>query len=141
MKPSLRLTNALHILVYVAAARPTDSLSSKIIAGSINTNPSRVRALLADLQNAGLLKREGDYPGRPVLAKPSAEISFADVLQAVEDCAAVFPIDEHTNPDCPVGSAMGQSLSKYYQEIDHQVIETMSKMKLSDLVADVTKAC
>ncbi|GAP03306.1 transcriptional regulator [Fructobacillus pseudoficulneus] len=137
MKPSLRLTNALHILVYIAAARPDDSLSSKTIAGSINTNPSRVRALLSDLQNAGILKREGDYPGRPVLARDSQAITFADVLQAVEDCASVFALDKHTNPECPVGSSIGQALSKYYDEIDRDVLAILNKMVLADLVNDV----
>ncbi|CAK1221562.1 MULTISPECIES: Rrf2 family transcriptional regulator [Fructobacillus] len=139
MKPSLRLTNALHILVYVATARPTDSLSSATIADSINTNPSRVRALLAELQNADILCRQGPYPGRPVLAKDSKDITFAEVLQAVEDCAAVFALDKHTNPDCPVGSSIGSALSKYYGEIDQAVMAVMGEMTLFDLVEDVKK--
>ncbi|MBS9338705.1 Rrf2 family transcriptional regulator [Fructobacillus sp. M2-14] len=57
MKPSLKLTNAVHILVYIANTKPGDRVVSKDIAQSVNTNPSRVRALMSDLFSASVLNR------------------------------------------------------------------------------------
>ena len=51
MKYSHRLSDAVHILTYIGATEIVeDDLSSRAIAGSINSNPSLVRRLMSSLK-------------------------------------------------------------------------------------------
>lgn len=66
MKYSHRLSDAVHILTYIGATEIVeDDLSSRAIAGSINSNPSLVRRLMSSLKNAGLISSE---PGRAAVS-------------------------------------------------------------------------
>lgn len=139
MKPSLKLTNAIHILIYIARADKQSSYSSKSIADSVNTNPSRIRALMSDLQNADIIKREGDHFSRPILAKPASEITMADVLMAVDPSSATFPLDNKVNEECPIAQHVNPVLSSYYDLIDQSLIKKMSSIAFSDILKDVNE--
>ncbi|GAP01681.1 transcriptional regulator [Fructobacillus fructosus] len=139
MKPSLKLTNAIHILIYISTTDQKATCSSKEIAASVNTNPSRIRALMADLQSAGIIERLGDHFSRPVLAKPAAAISLADVLQAVDPNPGVFPLDNKVSDDCPIAQQVNPVLSTYYEEIDRALIEKMAEINLENILQDVNQ--
>lgn len=135
MKPSLKLTNAVHILVYIANTKPGERVVSKDIAQSVNTNPSRVRALMSDLFSAGLIEREEDENfGRPMLAKDPEEISMADILEAINEDAKVFPLDTKVSDDCEVAKKINPTLAFYYDQIEEQLLSLMKKMRFSDIL-------
>ena len=137
MKPSLKLTNAIHILIYFNSKDKQSNFSSKEIAASVNTNPSRIRALMAELQNAEIIKREGDHFSKPVLARAAKEITLADILRAVEPNAAAFPLDEKVNEDCPIAQQVNPVLAKYYEQIDQVMLKEMASIDLESILEDV----
>lgn len=109
MKYSHRLSDAVHILTYIGASEIVeDDLSSRAIAGSINSNPSLVRRLMSTLKNAGLITSE---PGRAAvsLSKPTNEITLLDVYKAIEE-PDLFHVDEETNQQCPIGANIQSAL-------------------------------
>ncbi|MFC4761268.1 Rrf2 family transcriptional regulator [Fructobacillus durionis] len=139
MKPSLKLTNAIHILIYIARADKQSSYSSKDIANSVNTNPSRIRALMSDLQNADIIKREGDHFSRPILAKPATEITMADVLKAVDPSSVTFPLDNKVNEECPIAQQVNPVLAGYYELFDESLIQKMKTVTFEDILKDVNE--
>lgn len=54
MKYSTKLSDTIHILIFIALG-DDEQLSSTKIAESIKTNPAYVRQLMATLKNAGML--------------------------------------------------------------------------------------
>ncbi|MCO0832127.1 Rrf2 family transcriptional regulator [Fructobacillus sp. W13] len=138
MKPSMKLTNAVHVLLYIARKDNNISYSSKAVAESVNTNPSRIRAIMAELTNAAIIKREGGPMSRPILARPASEISLADILKAV-DSAAIFQLDSKVNQHCPLASQVNPALAVYYQQFEDHLLEDMENVSLGDLIADVNQ--
>ena len=82
MKYSTRLSDAVHLLLFIHL-EPDADLSSAAIAASIHTNPACVRQMMSRLREAGLL-RSTQGRARPSLARDIGEITLLDVYQAVE---------------------------------------------------------
>ena len=102
MAYSTKLSDALHLLVFVAT-EPDSDLSSTAIAKSLAANPSSVRQLMGRLRRAELITSVTGH-ARPRLARPAEEISMLDVYRAVDSVDVdLFHFHEHPNPDCPVG--------------------------------------
>lgn len=136
MKYSHRLSDAVHILTYIGASEIVENnLSSRAIAGSINSNPSLVRRLMSSLKNAGLIT---SAPGRPAvsLSKPTTGITLLDVYKAIEE-PDLFHVDEETNQQCPIGANIQSALHNAYDEVQQQAEVEMSKITLADIVKDV----
>ena len=67
MKYSTRLSDAVHILAFIALYPDCDLTSNKL-AESIQTNPAYVRQLMSALRKGGLLVSVKGHP-RPALAR------------------------------------------------------------------------
>ena len=67
MKYSTRLSDAVHILAFIALYPDCDLASNKL-AESIQTNPAYVRQLMSALRKGGLLVSVKGHP-RPALAR------------------------------------------------------------------------
>ena len=55
MKYSLQFSDAIHVLVYIEMFQDTQSLSSEMIASSIETNAANVRKIMSQLKKTGLI--------------------------------------------------------------------------------------
>ena len=88
MAYSTKLSNALHLLVFIATEQGAD-LSSGAIAKSLAANPSSVRQLMGRLRRAGIITSVIGH-ARPELANAQLAIGeyFDDVQQAAEDAMA-----------------------------------------------------
>lgn len=53
MKQSVQLSDAVHIMVYITVEKDPALLKSSVIASSIQTNPSNVRKIMANLKKQG----------------------------------------------------------------------------------------
>ena len=111
MKYSTRLSDAVHILAFIAL-NPNGSLSSSSIAESIHTNPGCVRQLMSALRRAGLISSVKGHP-RPALTRIPALITLLDVYRAVEGEKPLLHLDTHTNPECGAGIYIQLSLRDF----------------------------
>ena len=82
MKYSTRLSDAVHILAFIALY-PNCDLTSNKLAESIQTNPAYVRQLMSALRKGGLLVSVKGHP-RPALAREPEKITLLDAYRAVE---------------------------------------------------------
>ena len=82
MKYSTRLSDAVHILAFIALSPDCDLTSNKL-AESIQTNPAYVRQLMSALRKGGLLVSVKGHP-RPALAREPEKITLLDAYRAVE---------------------------------------------------------
>ncbi|CAK8054445.1 Rrf2 family transcriptional regulator [Eupransor demetentiae] len=138
MKYSLQFSDAIHILAYLDIFAGSDRLASADIAGSIETNPTRVRRIMAALKQAGLITTQAGS-ACPHLTKPTNQITFADVYAALDEPQHIIPIDEKTNPDCPVGANIQAALDKQYQRLDAALNAEMQQITLAEVLKDMPK--
>ena len=80
-----------------------DRITSELIAGSVGTNASFVRRVLAMLSHAGLVRSSPGVAGAQ-LARPAAKITLLEIYRAV-DMEDEHRLAVHDDPDrrCFVG--------------------------------------
>ena len=132
MKYSTRLSDAVHILAFIAL-NPNGSLSSSSIAESIHTNPGCVRQLMSALRRAGLISSVKGHP-RPALTRIPALITLLDVYRAVEGEKPLLHLDIHTNPECGVGIYIQLSLQDFFDQIQETAEKEMKSVTLQDIL-------
>ncbi len=137
MKYSTRLSDAVHILVFIHQS-DNATVSSSDIAVSIQTNPSYVRQIMAQLKAAGLLNSSRGQ-ATPELGKPPEKTSLLEIYKAVEKDKPLLHLDTHTNPECGVGVNVQLTLSEYYKQIQKDSEASMQKITLQDIIESYLK--
>lgn len=132
MKYSTKLSQAVHILVFIKLG-PSSDLSSTAIAKSIQTNPGCVRQIMMKLREAGLLNSVTGH-AKPSLAKEPIDITLLDLYRAVEGTKPLLHLDTQTNPQCGVGINIQLSLQKYYDEIQEAAEHKMREITLDHII-------
>ncbi|UOO90515.1 Rrf2 family transcriptional regulator [Vitreoscilla massiliensis] len=126
-----RLSMAIHILSMVATATDPMSLTSEWMAGSINTNAVVVRRLVGQLKQAGLITAVQTNRGLR-LCKPARDISFWDVLQAVDAEHELFAIHSGSNVQCDIGCQIETVLSQMYANLEQVWRQQLQAQSLQD---------
>lgn len=131
-----QLSDATHILAYIALNQDKSEIKSSSIAESINTSPSLIRRMMSKLKQAGLLNATKGA-ARPSLTKDPDKISLLDIYLAISPDNKLLNVDEKTNATCPVGSVIPDVLDHYYQEVQSTAEARMAKINLQELLDDV----
>jgi Rrf2 family protein len=137
-----RFTMAVHALGMVACEGgrcPGKTLTSEVIARSVNTNPVVLRRVLADLRRAGLVETRRGVGGGVVLAKPAARITLRSVWEALEEGEQLFA--RHPagpNPRCPLGLVVADYLEDLYGHAEDLLKTSLGKVTLAQLQRDIT---
>ncbi len=134
MKYSTRLSNGVHILVFISE-HEKENLTSGDIAESIKTNPSYVRKLMGDLKNSGLIISE-QGKAEPRLGRDPSEINLLHVYRAVEGNKPLIHINTGTNPECGVGVHIQYALEDFYEKIQRDAEKSMESITLEDIILD-----
>lgn len=132
MKYSTKLSDAVHILAFLALS-PGSELTSEKIAESIHTNPAYVRQLMSALRKGGLLTSVKGHP-RLTLAKAPCQITLLDAYRAVEGDKPFLHQDTHTNPACGVGINIQQVLRDCYELVQKKSEEAMRSITLQEIL-------
>ena len=132
MKYSTRLSDALHILAFLALGTG-QRLTSARIAESVKTNPAYIRQLMAALKSAGIITNTQGQ-ANPELTRRPEEITVLDVYRAVEGEKALLHWDVHTNPACGVGIYIQRSIADFYQEIQQSAEQAMQAITLQAIL-------
>ena len=132
MKFSTRVSDAVHILAFIALNR-NEALTSQRIAESIRTNPGCVRQLMVSLRRYGIMTSVQGH-ARPALSRAPADISLLDIYRAVEGGKPLLHLDTHTNPGCGVGVNIQLALQDYFDKVQNRAEDEMSRITLQDVL-------
>ena len=132
MKFSTRVSDAVHILAFIALNR-NEALTSQRIAESIRTKPGCVRQLMGSLRRYGIMTSVQGH-ARPALSRAPADISLLDIYRAVEGGKPLLHLDTHTNPECGVGVNIQLSLQDYLDKVQNRAEDEMSRITLQDVL-------
>ena len=132
MKYPTRLSDAVHILAFIALY-PNCDLTSNKLAESIQTNPAYVRQLMSALRKGGLLVSVKGHP-RPALAREPEKITLLDAYRAVEGNKPLLHQDIHTNPACGVGVNIQLVIRDCYDLVQQQSEKAMEAITLQEIL-------
>lgn len=123
---------AVHIMTVLACL--DDTVSSELIATSVQTNPVVVRRLLGELNRAGLISAERGKHGGFRLARSPRQISLLDIYRAVMGGQPLVGL--HENPEfsacsvsCKVRTVLGEHLDDAQQGFERE----LKKVPLADI--------
>ena len=132
MKYPTRLSDAVHILAFIALYPDCDLTSNKL-AESVQTNPAYVRQLMSALRKGGLLVSVKGHP-RPALAREPEKITLLDAYRAVEGNKPLLHQDIHTNPACGVGVNIQLVIRDCYDLVQQQAEKAMEAITLQEIL-------
>ena len=132
MKYPTRLSDAVHILAFIALYPDCDLTSNKL-AESVQTNPAYVRQLMSALRKGGLLVSVKGHP-RPALAREPEKITLLDAYRAVEGNKPLLHQDIHTNPACGVGVNIQLVIRDCYDLVQQQAEKAMDAITLQEIL-------
>lgn len=132
MAYSTRLSDALHLLVFVEEHQG-DDLSSTAIARSLACNPASVRQMMGNLRRAGFIESVVGHP-RPSLSRPPQAITMLDVYRAVEGDKPLLHLDTHTNPACGVGVNVQLVIGQRFSEVQQIAEAAMESITLAQII-------
>ena len=136
MSANSRMTIAIHVLSYMAAAERTrpDPVTSDQIASSVATNPVVIRRMLGPLRRAGIVvSRRGASAGWN-LAKRADAITLLDVYQAVEGGPLFGLHASPPNPNCRIVRAIKPALSRIYSGLEAELERELSKTTIAQVL-------
>lgn len=131
MKRNSRLSLALHTLSHMAQDTDRTQTSSEI-AGHAGTNPVVVRRVLGKLRKAGLLTSERGHSGGWRLARPSHEITFADVYLALEESLVASRSDTEQH-SCQVERRLEGRVIEILNEVEATLIDRLSGTTIAEI--------
>lgn len=128
---NIQFATVLHILTMLA--RSKESLSSTIIADSINVNSSMIRKSLSMLKSHGLIDTKEGKGGGASLAKSSNKILISDIFRTVNEANLLGKLNS-PNPKCNTGQQINKHLLDLFTLADEAVINKLGTITLADFL-------
>jgi Rrf2 family protein len=129
---STRFVTACFIMSFIAYHRK-DKLSTPTIARWVETNPSRVRQIVASLVRAGLVVSKVGNSGGVAIARNPKLISLKDIYEAVAEQEAVLFSVENPFSAWKDRCNVYEVLTKFRGDLSLDFQKKLSKIMLSDL--------
>ena len=135
MSINSRFAVAVHILALLALTG--DSLSSKDIACSVNTNPVVVRRLLGLLSKGGLVETQLGVEGGSSLVQPPEQITLWQIYRLTEPGELFSLHPSPPDPLCACGRNIQPVLSGFFQEAETAMAQVLGQATLADVVEGI----
>ncbi|MEM8862086.1 MAG: Rrf2 family transcriptional regulator [Chloroflexota bacterium] len=130
MKYSKATNYALHTMLYFMVLPSDENIAVQELADFQKLSPTYLSKILTKLVKAGLIGSTPGIKGGYRLLKDKAEVSFLDVIQAIEGTAGMFHCEtNHAHKGCLIQKVMNDA--------EHQMAEYLQQQKLFDLVSQI----
>ncbi|MDU4694475.1 MAG: Rrf2 family transcriptional regulator [Paenibacillus sp.] len=129
MKYSKATDYALHTMLFLAAATPQKPMGVQQLAERHKVSPTYLSKILTKLVKAGMIESTPGANGGYRLKRDWENISFLDIIHAIEGTASLFDCSFEHGPDCPI--------QKVVLSAEEKMEEQLRNQKISELVKDL----
>jgi Rrf2 family protein len=129
MKYSKATDYALHTMLFLAAATPQKPMGVQQLAERHKVSPTYLSKILTKLVKAGMIESTPGANGGYRLKRDWENISFLDIIHAIEGTASLFDCSFEHGPDCPI--------QKVVLSAEEKMEEQLRNQKISELVRDL----
>jgi len=134
MTKSRNFATAVHIMTALACA---ETLTSRVLAQSIQTNPGLVRRVLAKLVRCGLVEAQRGKSGGSRLTRAPSSISLREIYEAVEEGPLLRVSGKEPHSNCVVSRNIQGVLEDVFEDAEECLKKRLASVKLSSVVAEV----
>ena len=139
MHTSSRFAVAIHTLVYLAMRdNEDDSVTSDMIAASVNTNPVVIRRILGTLRESDIVTSQPGACGGWYLKRKPAAISLRDVYRSLESDPLFAMPRNPGNAHCAIGRHMQAVLDSYFKDAERAAEARLKQISLAEIMQDVS---
>ncbi len=131
-----KFSSALYVLMTLAYSQNRKTNSNEIALG-LKTNPVVVRRLMALLSEADLIISRKGRDGGVWLAQNPEKMTLADIYRAVEVPEMISKFQKPALKKCKVSCSMKKIVSQVSLSLEKDIIKSLTKTKLSDLLVKV----
>ena len=114
-------------------------LSSKWIAGSVNTNPVVIRQIVGRLREVELVETLPGSTGGAILKKSPAEITLKEIYKLTKDETFCGLHHNEPSPYCLVGRNIQAVLIEVFDQMDQLVEDALGDITIADIIAQVAQ--
>ncbi|AIQ53939.1 Rrf2 family transcriptional regulator [Paenibacillus sp. FSL R7-0331] len=130
MKYSKATNYALHTMLFLVAASPDKPVGVQQLAERQHVSPTYLSKILTKLVKAGLIQSVSGANGGYQLKQKKDDISFLDVIHAIEGTASLF--------DCTLNHSSECLIQQVMVEAENRMEDYLQNKKISELAAKVT---
>ncbi|PWA07146.1 transcriptional regulator [Pueribacillus theae] len=127
MKYSKATNYALHTMLHFAIATPNLRVGVQELAQRLEVSPTYLSKILTKLVKAGMIESASGANGGYKLKPGWEDISFLDIIHAIEGSASLFDGCLNHNPDCLIQKVMSSAEERMEEELRHQKISDLAK--------------
>ncbi len=138
MHTSSRFAVAVHTLVFLAARNSEkDSITSDMIAQSVDTNPVVIRRILGILRESNLVTSQSGVNGGWYLNRKPDAISLCEIYRALESDPLFALPPRPGNANCEIGRNMQEVLNGYFKDAERAAESSLGKVTLAQVMNQV----
>ena len=129
---------AVHVLILISEA--SNPISSDQMAGSVGTNASYIRKILALLKKGEIVNGQRGIGGYSLTVAPE-QLTLLQIYQAVMEEPKIHLLDIHQNPSdqCIVGRYIRPVLTGMFADMEDTFARYLAGKTLADCIADIRK--
>lgn len=127
MKFSKATNYALHTMLFLAAATPTKLIGVQQLAERQEVSPTYLSKILTKLVKAGMIESTSGASGGYRLKRNWEDISFLDIIHAIEGSASLFECDLNHGRECMIQKVMITAEEKMEDYLRNQKISELAK--------------
>ncbi|MED1559132.1 Rrf2 family transcriptional regulator [Bacillus paramycoides] len=127
MKYSKATNYALHTMLFLAKATPNKLVSVHQLAEMQKVSPTYLSKILTKLTKEGMIHSSSGPKGGYSLSNNWADISFLDIIHAIEGKTSLFECCLHHEPGCLINEVMLAAEEKMEEELRNQKIVDLAK--------------
>lgn len=127
---------AVHVLILISES-PVP-MNSDQMAGSVGTNASYIRKILALLKKAEIVDGHRGISGYSLIVAPE-QLTLLQIYQAVMEESKIHLLDIHQNPSdqCIVGRYVRPALTEMFTDIEDAFARSLAGKTLADCINDI----
>ncbi len=130
MKYTKATNYALHIMAFILKQDGKENLSLQPLANHMDMSATYLSKILTQLVKADLIQSAPGMNGGYSLRKAKEEISFFDVIQAIEGSGALFT--------CEMSDHGGCKLEKVMRDAENHMIAYLKDKKIYQVMSEDT---
>ncbi|WP_078578361.1 Rrf2 family transcriptional regulator [Salipaludibacillus agaradhaerens] len=127
MKYSKATDYALHTMLFLAVATPNKFVGVQELADRQKVSPTYLSKILTKLAKSGMVESVSGANGGYRLKRNWEEISFLDVIHAIEGTASLFDCNLNHGPECLIQKVMVSAEENMEDYLKEQKIADLAK--------------
>jgi Rrf2 family protein len=129
MKYSKATNYALHTMLFLVAATPNKPIGVQQLAEKQDVSPTYLSKILTKLVKAGMIESASGAHGGYRLKRNWEQISFLDIIHAIEGTTSLFDCSLDHGPECPIQEVVLAAEAKMEEMLRNQTIYALAQKK------------